>query len=174
MGSDSPGSLLDVWHDPAPDIAEPDRSLALVRAAGYELAPGDDGHLAVRRPLPATQWLTGKGPYVVAHAAHSAGSRRAERWSAAIADLIGGGHRVVLTGKALEDGDPSRSAPHTQVVDLAGRTDLLQLAAVVDRAQAVLAGSTELENLAAAVCTPIARHPGFQVPGREPAGAGLG
>ncbi|HKR67795.1 MAG TPA: glycosyltransferase family 9 protein [Streptosporangiaceae bacterium] len=174
MGSDVPGSLLDVWHDPAADIAEPDRSLALVRAAGYELAPDDDGHLAVRRPLPATQWLTGKGPYVVAHAAQPAGSRRAERWTATIADLIGSGHRVVLTGKSLEHGDPARSAPDAQVVDLAGRTDLLQLAAVVDRAQAVLAGSTELENLAAAVCTPIARNPGFQVPGREPAGAGLG
>jgi len=173
MGSEAPGSLLDVWHDPAPDIAEPDRSLALVLAAGYELTPGDKGQLAVRRPLPATQWLTGKGPYVVAHAAESAaGPQGAERWAAAIADLVGSGHRVVLTGKPLDSGI---TGPVTEkVVDLAGHTDLLQLAAVVDRAEVVLAGSAELENLAAAVSTPIAWHPGFQVPGREPAAASLG
>lgn len=175
MGSDTPGSLLDVWHDPAPEVAEPDRSLALVRAAGYELGPGDDGHLAVRRPLPATRWLTGKGPYVVAHAAESVApecSRRGDQWAAAIADLVGAGHRVVLTGTALAPGE--RGAVTEQVVDLAGRTDLLQLAAVVDRAEVVLAGSAEVENLAAAVSTPIARHPAFQVPGREPAAASLG
>ncbi|MGN6678111.1 MAG: glycosyltransferase family 9 protein, partial [Streptosporangiaceae bacterium] len=174
MGSDAPGSLLDVWHDPAPEVAEPGRSLALARAAGYDLAPGDDGRLAVRRPLPATQWLTGEGPYVVAHAGTSPADRwQRERWAAAIADLVGSGHRVVLTGKPLDSGasgptapsDPAVAVGDSQgtVVDLAGRTDLLQLAAVVDRAEAVLPGNSEVENLAAAVCTPITRHPDVSV-----------
>jgi ADP-heptose:LPS heptosyltransferase len=146
MGSDAPGSLLDVWHDPAPAVAEPDRSLALARAAGYDLAPGDDGHLAVRRPLPATKWLTGAGPYLVAHAADSAAAdatQRAGRWAAAIADLVGSGHRLVLTGKTRGRAaavQPALGAPGN-IVDLAGRTDLLQLAGVVDMAEAVLAGT---------------------------------
>jgi ADP-heptose:LPS heptosyltransferase len=173
MGCEAPGTLLDVWHDPPSDLTEPSRSLALAHAAGYDLGPGDDGHLAVRRPLPATQWLTGEGPYLVAHAAAG--------WGAAIDNLVAGGHRVVLTGRIVDRGLPSPSVRWTAasatgavpglVVDLAGRTDLLQLAAVVDRAEAVLPGNAEVENLAAAVCTPIARHPGLPASCREPAEA---
>ena len=174
MGCEAPGSLLDVWHDPPPGLTEPGRSLALAHAAGYDLSPGDDGHLAVRRPLPATQWLTGEGPYLVAHAAAG--------WAAAIVDdLVARGHRVVLTGRSRDGGLTRPSASGTAgratgavpgvVVDLAGRTDMLQLAAVVDRAEAVLPGNAEVENLAAAVCTPIARHRGLPACGREPAEA---
>jgi ADP-heptose:LPS heptosyltransferase len=169
MSSDAPGSLLDVWHDPDSDLAEPGRSLALARAAGYDLGPGDDGHLAVRRPLPATQWLTGEGPYLVAHAAAGC--------AAAIDDLVARGHRVVLTGPVVGSGSTGLPALATSgrtigagcgaIVDLAGHMDLLQLAAVVDRAEAVLPGNAEVENLAAAVCTPIARHPGLQASGAE-------
>lgn len=173
MGSDAPGSLLDVWHNPAIDLTEPSRSLALAHAAGYDLGPGDDGHLAVRRPLPATQWLTGEGPYLVAHAATG--------WAAAIDDLIARGHRVVLTGKVVDGGPTGPSSRWAAIrakdvgagaiVNLAGRTDLLQLAAVVDRAEAVLPGNAEVENLAAAVCTPIARHPGLPASRRGSAAA---
>ena len=173
MGCEAPGTLLDVWHDPPSDLTEPSRSLALAHAAGYDLGPGDDGHLAVRRPLPATQWLTGEGPYLVAHAAAG--------WGAAIDNLVAGGHRVVLTGRIGDRGLTGPSVRRTTaratgavpglVVDLAGRTDLLQLAAVVDRAEAVLPGNAEVENLAAAVCTPIARHPVLAASCREPAEA---
>jgi ADP-heptose:LPS heptosyltransferase len=172
ISSDAPGTLLDVWHDPDADLSEPGRSLALARAAGYDLGPGDDGHLAVRRPLPATQWLTGEGPYLVAHTAAGC--------AAAIDDLVARGHRVVLTGPVVDAGSaglPVRgtadaaAAVRGAVVDLAGRTDLLQLASVVDRAEAVLPGNAEVENLAAAVCTPITRAPGLQPSGGETAPA---
>jgi len=165
MSSDSPGSLLDLWHNPDPDVAEPGRSLSLARAAGYDLAPGDVGRLAVRRPLPATDWLTGHGPYVVAHPGSAgAGWWRADRWVSAVSVLVRHGHRVVLTGRAGERcravaaGARAAGAAPGTVVDLAGRIDLLQLAAVVDRAQAVLAGNPAMRHLASAVRTPVAQH----------------
>src|SRR3954469_4139636 len=49
---DYPGALLDVRHRVDDDLPEPERALSLARAAGFELPPGDDGRLAVRRPLP--------------------------------------------------------------------------------------------------------------------------
>src|SRR4029453_2363493 len=49
---DYPGSLLDVRHRVDDDLPEPERALSLARAAGFDLPPGDDGRLAVRRPLP--------------------------------------------------------------------------------------------------------------------------
>ena len=188
MSADSPGSLLDVWHNPDPDVTEPGRSLSLARAAGYDLEADDDGALAVRRPLPATEWLTGQGPYLVAHPGTSApGWWRPERWAAAVADLVRHGHRVVLTGKAsgrswtraAAAGAARAGAAAGAVVDLAGRTDMLQLAAVVDRAQAVLAGDSAtgdsaMEHLAAAVRTPIARYSTLSRFGRDPAAAPLG
>ncbi len=56
---------------------------------------------------------------------------------------------------------------------------MLQLAAVVDRAQAVLAGDSAtgdsaMEHLAAAVRTPIARYSTLSRFGRDPAAAPLG
>lgn len=156
-----PGSLLDVWHNPDPGDEEPGRSLSLARAAGDDLAPGDNGGLAIRRPLPATEWLTGTEPYVVAHP----GWWQPERWAAAVLQLARRGYRVVLTGGAAGERHrlaaalgPAGVDPEA-VVDLAGRTDLLQLASVVDRAQAVLAGTEGMEHLATAVHTPVARRP---------------
>jgi ADP-heptose:LPS heptosyltransferase len=177
MSQEVPGSLLDVWHNPDPDDEEPGRSLSLARAAGYDLAPGDNGGLAIRRPLPATEWLTGRQPYVVAHS--GAAWWRPERWPAAVVHLARRGYRVVLTGAAGERGriaaalGPAGVAPE-EVVDLAGRTDLLQLASVVDRALAVLAGTPGMEHLATAVHTPVARQPWRLRLGREPTAAGLG
>ena len=47
---DYPGSLLDLRLPVAGDGPEPERMLATVRSAGFELPPGDDGKLAVRLP----------------------------------------------------------------------------------------------------------------------------
>ncbi|HEX7995182.1 MAG TPA: hypothetical protein VF506_14765 [Streptosporangiaceae bacterium] len=87
----------------------------------------------------------------------------------------------MLTGPVVDAGsaglpvrgmaDRAAAAVLGAVVDLAGRTDLLQLASVVDRAEAVLPGNAEVENLAAAVCTPIARDPGLQASDGETAPA---
>jgi ADP-heptose:LPS heptosyltransferase len=161
---DYPGSLLDVRHRVEDDIPEPERGLSLARAAGFDLPAGDDGRLAVRGPLPAARLLTGEGPYVVAHPGASAPARRwpAGRWSAAVAELVRRGRRVVLTGGTAER-DLTRAAaagaagaPPGAVVDLAGRTDFARLAAVLAGAQAVLVGNTGVAHLAAAVGTPVA------------------
>ena len=48
---DFPGRLLDVRH-PVVDGHEVEQSLSLVASLGYRLPAGDDGALAVRRPLP--------------------------------------------------------------------------------------------------------------------------
>ncbi|TFV62658.1 glycosyltransferase family 9 protein, partial [Blastococcus sp. CT_GayMR20] len=69
---DYPGSLLDVRHRVDDDLPEPERALSLARAAGFPLPPGDDGRLAVRRPLPEV----GRAPgYVVLHPGASVPAR---------------------------------------------------------------------------------------------------
>ena len=69
ISADQSGSLLDVRHvvDEEADVPESLRMLGLARAAGFELPPGDRGHLAVRHPLPETGHLAGPPGYVVVH-----------------------------------------------------------------------------------------------------------
>ncbi|MFF3437807.1 glycosyltransferase family 9 protein [Streptosporangium sp. NPDC002721] len=99
---DHAGSLLDVRHvvDETVDVPEAERMLALVRAAGFDLPPGDGGALAVRRPLPETGPLTGPPGYVVVHPGVSAQARAwpVESWTGAVRDLVRAGRRVVVTG----------------------------------------------------------------------------
>jgi ADP-heptose:LPS heptosyltransferase len=166
LSEDYPGSLLDVRHRGEDDIPESERALALARAAGYELSPGDDGKLAVRRPLPDVTALTGPGPYVVLHPGASAPARRwpVRRWAEAAALLAGREQRVMLTGGASERDLTAtvavvaaayRDGPGGQVVDLGGRTSLAELAAVLAGADAVLVANTGVAHLAAAVGTPV-------------------
>ncbi|GAA3119956.1 glycosyltransferase family 9 protein [Streptosporangium carneum] len=104
--ADYPGSLLDVRHvvDETVDVPEAERMLSLARAAGFELPPGDDGRLAVRRPLPAVEHLTGPPGYVVVHPGVSAQARAwpADNWTRAVRDLVRAGWRVVVTGGSDE------------------------------------------------------------------------
>jgi ADP-heptose:LPS heptosyltransferase len=181
--TDYPGSLLDVRHQPDDDLPEAERSLSLVRAAGFGLPPGDNGKLAVRRPLPAVRELTGAGPYVTAHPGASAPARRwpPGRWADAVAELTRRGRRVVLTGGAAEreltaaaaaggrpraagagadrsraaGAGPGRHGADGAVTDLGGRTSLARLAAVLAGADAILVGNTGAAHLAAAVGTPV-------------------
>jgi ADP-heptose:LPS heptosyltransferase len=164
ISTDYPGSLLDVRHRLDSDVPEPERGLSLARAAGFDLPHGDDGRLAVLRPLPQAAALTGDGPYVVAHPGASAPARRwpPDRWAEAVAELVRRGRRVILTGTATE-GDLTRAAaarcadaPAGAFTDLTGHTDLPQLAAVLAGAQAVLVGNTGVAHLSAAVGTPVA------------------
>jgi ADP-heptose:LPS heptosyltransferase len=180
LSEDYPGSLLDIRHRGDADIPEPERALGLARAAGYELPAGDDGKLAVQRPLPDVSALTGAGAYVVLHPGTSAPARRwpAPRWAEAAALLAGRGQHVLLTGGAGEqdltatvavvaaayrgraaEQDPTAAAGRGilggQVTDLGGRTSLAELAAVVAGADAVLVANTGVAHLAAAVGTPV-------------------
>jgi ADP-heptose:LPS heptosyltransferase len=162
ISTDYPGSLLDVRHRCEADIPEPERALGLARAAGFELPAGDDGKLAVRRPLPDVSGLTGPGPYVVLHPGASAPARRwpARRWMEAVAVLVARGQHVVVTGDAAERGltaavAGARNGGSGRVTDLGGRTGLAELAAVLAGADAVMVANTGVAHLAAAVGTAV-------------------
>ncbi|MFC4058860.1 glycosyltransferase family 9 protein [Planomonospora corallina] len=185
ISNDYPGSLLDVRHvvDEDVDVPEAERMLGLARAAGFELPAGDDGRLAVRRPLPGVAHLTGPPGYVAVHPGVSAPARAwpAGHWARLVRLLAAQGHRVVVTGgpgeRALTaeitgtapgvgpgglggtasggaGADGLLGAPGS-VTDLGGRTSLAELAAVLEGACAVVAANTGPAHLAAAVGTPV-------------------
>ena len=162
ISEDYPGSLLDVRYPPPGDIPEAERNLALARAAGYVLPPGDRGRLAVTADLPDPRALTGGGRYLVVHASASVPARSpsAAATTAIVAALAAAGHRVLVTGSAAESAltaAVARPAPAATVppLDLGGRTTLPELAAVLAGAAAVVAPNTGAAHLAAAVGTPV-------------------
>jgi ADP-heptose:LPS heptosyltransferase len=154
---DYPGSLLDLRHRlPETGLHEAQRQLSLAEAAGYRLPAGDDGGLAVRRPLPDVSGLVPDGPYVVVHPGASVPSRAPSphRARAIVAALEDAGHDVVVTGGPGER-DLAAQVAGPGTTDLAGATDLEGLAAVLAGAGAVVVGNTGPAHLAAAVGTPV-------------------
>ena len=160
---DYPGALLDVRHRVDDDLPEPERALSLARAAGFALPEGDDGRLAVRRPLPAVpgepgHWEPG-GPepgYLVLHPGASVPARA---WppghcAEAVEALADAGHRVLVTGGPAER-ELTAFVAGTRGVDLGGDTSLAEMAALLDGAAAVVVGNTGPAHLAAAVGTPV-------------------
>jgi HAD superfamily hydrolase (TIGR01662 family) len=152
---DYPGSLLDVRHRVLDDPPEPVRALSLARAAGYDLAPDDDGRLRLREPLPDVGHLT-DGDYVVVHPGASVAARACppERCREIVAALAAAGHRVLVTGAATERELTAHVAGGSGV-DVGGRTSLAELAAVLAGARAVVVANTGPAHLAAAVGTPV-------------------
>jgi ADP-heptose:LPS heptosyltransferase len=157
---DYPGSLLDVRHRVDDDLPEPERALSLARAAGFELPDGDDGRLAVRRPLPPVRHEHG-GPdlspgYIVLHPGASVPARAwpAQRCAEAVEALTAAGHRVLVTGGPGER-ELTAVVAGTSGVDLGGATTLPDMAALLDGAAAVVVGNTGPAHLAAAVGTPV-------------------
>jgi ADP-heptose:LPS heptosyltransferase len=154
---DYPGSLLDVRHQVDDDVHEVERSLSLAEAMGFRLPPGDDGALAVRRPLAGNRPFD--APYVVVHPGASVRARAwwPERAAALVDALAGRGWRVAVTGAPVEAGLTAAVAgpPRPSVVDLGGATDLAALAGVLDGAAVVVTGNTGPAHLAAAVGTPV-------------------
>jgi ADP-heptose:LPS heptosyltransferase len=160
ISEDYPGSLLDV-RVPAPeDAPEPERMLAVARAAGYELPPGDDGLLAVTGHLPAPAGLP-HTPYVVVHPGASATARTYPEpaWHGLVALLTGQGRHVLVTGSRAEAPLTGRVAgaatPPGHARDCGGLFDLPALAATLRRASALVVGNTGPAHLAAAVGTPV-------------------
>jgi ADP-heptose:LPS heptosyltransferase len=156
ISEDYPGSLLDLRHRVEGDPPEVQRALSLARAAGFALPPGDDGRLAVSRPLPSVAHLTAGSGYVVVHPGASAPARQwpAQRCAQAVRALTDAGHRVLVTGSPDEWNLTACVAGDTGI-DLGGRTDLRMLAAVLDGARVVVVGNTGPAHLAAAVGTPV-------------------
>lgn len=156
ISEDYPGSLLDLRHRIEGDLPEAHRALHLAQAAGYRLPAGDDGRLAVRRPLPEVEHITGAPGYVVVHPGASAPARQwpARHCARAVRALAAAGYRVIVTGSDHERHLTAEVAGNTGI-DLGGRTTLRTLAAVLDGACVVVAGNTGPAHLAAAVGTPV-------------------
>ncbi|HST49940.1 glycosyltransferase family 9 protein [Jatrophihabitans sp.] len=166
---DYPGSLLDLRLPVAGDGPEPERMLATVRAAGFELPPGDPGTLAVRLPAASPDQTPDEpeSPYLVVHPGTTAAARAypAERWAETVRLLVAGGWRVLVTGSAGERELTSGIVAAARagvaddaggaVLDLAGALDLAGLARLLAGAEAVLVANTGPAHLAAAVGTPV-------------------
>jgi ADP-heptose:LPS heptosyltransferase len=156
ISDDYPGSLLDLRYPAQGEIPEAERALALAEAAGYPLPAGDDGRLRVKKPLPDVANLVGPPGYIIVHPGASVPARSCPpaNAAAAVRALAEAGHRVVVSG-------PPDEASLTSYVsggcglDIGGRTDLRELAAVCAGAAAVVVGNTGPAHLAAAVGTPV-------------------
>ncbi len=157
VSEDYPGSLLDLRHRlPESGLHEVERMLSLAAAAGFALPAGDDGALALRRPLPDVAHLSGDGPYVVVHPGASVPARQpSAAWSARLVGaLCTAGHRVLVTGGPAERALTAEVAV-SGGTDLGGATDLAGLAALLAGAGCVVVGNTGPAHLAAAVGTPV-------------------
>ncbi|MEX5298476.1 glycosyltransferase family 9 protein [Kocuria sp. CPCC 205292] len=166
---DYPGSLLDVRHrraDPPGGGHEVEAAVEVAVAAGAPRPAEQQLRLAVRRPLPPVPAEVAALPpgWVVLHPGASVPSRglTAEHAGSLAAGLADAGRAVVLTGgpgerelTAAASAAARAAAPGGTVLDLAGRTDLPGLAAVLDAAACVVVGNTGPAHLAAAVGTPV-------------------
>ena len=149
---DYPGSLLDLRHRIDDDVHEVERSLDLVRAAGFDLPPGDGGELRVTRITTARP----ADGYVVVHPGASVPARAwaPDRNAALVDELAASGRGVVVTGGPSERALTAFAAGSTGI-DLGGATDFAGLAGVLAGAEAVVVGNTGPAHLAAAVGTPV-------------------
>jgi ADP-heptose:LPS heptosyltransferase len=134
-----------------PDEHEVSRWCRLLEESGVA---ADPGRLELAKPAtPLREAVT------VVHPGAASGARRwpAERWAAVARALHARGERIVVTGSAGERDLAAGVAaaaglpPHA---NLAGRTDLLGLAALVAGARRVLCGDTGVAHLATAFGTP--------------------
>jgi ADP-heptose:LPS heptosyltransferase len=146
---DYPGSLLDLRHRIGDDVHEVERSLDLVRAAGFELPPGDGGELRVKPVTPGDDC-------VVVHPGASVPARAwtPERNAELVTELAAAGRRVVVTGGPGER-ELTAFVAAGGGIDLGGKTDLAGLAGVIAGADAIVVGNTGPAHLAAAVGTPV-------------------
>jgi ADP-heptose:LPS heptosyltransferase len=162
-------------------LPEPERHLALMRFLGI---PADDPSLEFpvhdedRRRLQglAADERLDNWPYACLHAGAAVPSRRwpPERFARVGDDLAARGLRVVLTGTAGEAPltRAVREEMRAPAVDLAGRTDLGVLAALLQGARLVVCNDTGVSHLAAAAGAPSvvifsASDPGRWAPAPE-------
>jgi ADP-heptose:LPS heptosyltransferase len=157
ISDDYPGSLLDVRHRIDGPLHEVERALSLAAAFGYALATGDDMRLRLRDAPAAARAFD--DPYVVVHPGASVPARGLPLALArdAVDALVAAGWRVAVTGSSSERDATTfvSGASRPAVIDLAGRTELAELAEVLRAAEVVVTGNTGPAHLAAAVGTPV-------------------
>ena len=137
-----------------PDEHEVDRWCRLLRESGVGADPDD---LRIRRPDPDVP--PGAPEATLVHPGAASAARRwpAERWAEVVRAELESGREVFLTGSAGERElclDVAERAGLGPDRVLAGRTDLLQLAALVGAAGALACGDTGIAHLASALGTP--------------------
>ncbi|MCP9947464.1 SDR family NAD(P)-dependent oxidoreductase [Actinomadura madurae] len=168
----SPGRLLAFACRPShpggpewdPAEHEVDRWCRLVAAYGFDADPGD-----LDLPVPAVPSPAPGAAVVHPGAAFPARRWPAERFAAVAAALRDGGERVVVTGgpgEAHLARRVVRLAGLDGAADLAGRTPLPELAALVAGARLVVCGDTGVAHLATAFRTPSVLLFGPTPPGR--------
>jgi lipopolysaccharide heptosyltransferase II len=148
---------------------EVDYCLELVQAAGATIEPGDRvPHLAVdplaRQEVEEMLLLEGVQPDDVVIACHvSSNNGQSKRWpvpywATLIERLIREDRvRVVLTGASSDQPLVENVLKRTreQAINMAGKTSLTQLAALLQRANLLVTGDSGPMHIAAAVCTPL-------------------
>lgn len=160
VSADYPGSLLTARLTDPEDGPEPLRMLAIAEAAGFPRAIGDDARLRVDVPAAAPPGTPDR-PFVVVHPGVDAPARAypTELWRAVVGELAASGRTVVVTGAEsdveLAAAVSGGAEEPGSVVDLAGRTDVPGLAAVLRAAEVVVVANTGPAHLAAAVGTPV-------------------
>jgi ADP-heptose:LPS heptosyltransferase len=166
ISDDYPGSLLDVRHRIVGELHEVERGLSLAEACGYRLEPEDEARLEVRRS--ATVERPFAGHYVVMHPGASVPARAWEPDAAAafVRLLVDEGFDVLVTGSGSERELCARVAgpPQLQVQNVAGLTDMAELAELIAMADAIVVGNTGPAHLAAAVGTPVVSLYALTVP----------
>ena len=125
----------------------------LLQASGIPADPSDLDLPPPAQPPPGAEGAT------VIHPGAASGARRwpAERWAEVARHEVAAGHPVVVTGSAEEvhlAGEVAAAAGLPPGAVLAGRTDLLGLAATVAGAGLVLSADTGVAHLATALGTP--------------------
>jgi ADP-heptose:LPS heptosyltransferase len=142
---------MPAWRE---DEHEIDRWCRLLRESGIETDP--DEYWITRPGLSAAPRARGA---TLIHPGAASAARRwpAERWAAVAAAELEAGREVVLTGSAAErelceEVATAARVPRDRI--LAGRTDLLELAAVVAAAGALACGDTGIAHLASALQIP--------------------
>ena len=157
------GALLDQALDYQPGEHTVDNARRLVRAVLGEGPRASSATLQIPEPRrsDAERLLAGRaGPIV---AMHAAGGREVKQWDpdrfAAVARaLVDRGATIVLTGGPGDGGivdRVKRHLPPAAVIDGAHLTDLVAVAAVLERCDLMITGDTGPMHLAAAVGTPI-------------------
>lgn len=157
VSTDYPGALLDVRLPEPADGPEPERMLAIVAGAGFAPRGDDDGRLGIRPPQAHVPGLP-EQPFLVVHPGVSAPARAYPqfRWRQAVEELTGAGWPVVLTGAPDEKDLTAELADRLPgALDLGGRLDLTELAAVIDASAAVVVANTGPAHLAAALNRPV-------------------
>lgn len=149
----------DVWIPYPASGHEVDRLLAIPRALGARVDDHLEFPVTNRDRDEADSLLAGTGlgarPFAIVHAGGSRSDRRwpAERFAEVADALADDGVEILLTGTTGEKEVTAavQATMQRPASDLAGRTSLGTLAALIDRARIVLTNDTGVSHLAAAI-----------------------